>query len=141
MLQQVEELRLPDITLIHMLIRPFCAVLCIHANTHYNNHFSSFIAPQPPPAPPFASVCQPSAVRYSLLASPPGRGEGKGAYTIRIVLIRHCRSVPYHPPHDAAVLPEETAEQSDSCKVCGARIVHNELSALPHFASLSLSHT
>ncbi len=66
---------------------PLCAVLCIHTSTHYHNNFSSFITPQPPPPPPFPFSMldwwlrqQPSAVRYSWLSSPPGRGEKGGIY-------------------------------------------------------------
>lgn len=112
-------------TYTHILKPPFCAAHCIHTNTHYYNHFSSFITPQPPPPASLNPGMsdwwlrqQPSAVRYSQLASPPGCREKKGAYS-RIVLIRHCRSVLYHPPHDAARLLEETTKRLTVARCVG----------------------
>lgn len=116
---------------------PLCAILCIHANT---------LSQSSPP--PFPSLCQTggwdsSHLQCVIAGSPPlldGREKG-GVYqncadsalsVVAFFIIRHTTLLPCQ---------KETAECLDSCKVCGARIIYNELSALPHSLPVSLSHT
>lgn len=82
---------------------------------------------------------QPSALRFSRLSSPPGK---KGAY-IRIVLIRHCQSKrSLSSPAQCCSSARRDSWTSDSCKVCGARIMSLGGRAIcPASSSLPSSHT
>lgn len=133
--QQVEELYLPGALFTHAPLILIC--LCAALHPHHHNHFSRFITPTTssllhllPPLPrlpspqyvrPVGLRQQPSAVRYSSLSSPPGKEKKKRrGHTSELCWFGTVsRTILYHPPHDAALLPGETAEHLTVARCAG----------------------